>query len=115
MCKYIIYEGIGSNHMIRHEVVLRIKAEMRREVIERNLVEACRLLRDIPGVEQVRYGVNNAPAYRHAMLVIDLPDEEALERFGRHPQHVRAVRIVNRLAESTAIGSYLMDSERRNG
>ncbi len=99
--------------MIRHEVILRVKQGARREAIERALREVYDLLRTIPGVEQVRYGINNASAYRHAMLVVDLPDEETLARFGRHPQHARAVHVLTRLAESTAVGSYLVGSEHR--
>lgn len=99
--------------MIRHEVILRVKQGARREAIERALRDVYELLRTIPGVEQVRFGINAAPAYRHAMLVVDLPDEDALVRFGRHPQHARAVQILTRLAESTAVGSYLVGSEHR--
>ncbi|HEX6541706.1 MAG TPA: Dabb family protein [Ktedonobacterales bacterium] len=97
--------------MIRHEVILRIKPEISREVIDRTLGEVRGLLTGITGVERVRYGVNNAPAYRHAMLVVELSDEAALHRFARHPQHTRAVQRVSRLAESSAVGSYLVGSE----
>jgi Stress responsive A/B Barrel Domain len=99
--------------MIKHEVILRIKPDVRREIIDEMLAEVYHLLKDIPGVEQVRYGANNARAYRHALIVVDLTDEDALSAMGQHPQHMRAVRLVNRLAESTAIGSYLA-SERRS-
>ena len=98
--------------MIRHEVILRIKPGIAQEIIERTLTEVKHLLMEIPGVESVRYGVNRAPAYRHALLVVDLSSEQALHRFGRHPAHARAVRLVNRLAESTAVGSYPAGSER---
>ncbi len=101
--------------MIRHEVILRISPDTSREVIERTLREVIDLFRGIPGVERVRYGVSQAPNYRHAMLVIDLANELALHRFGRHPQHARAVRLIGRLAESSAVGSYLVNSERRQG
>lgn len=100
--------------MIRHEVILRVKQGARRDAIAQALREVYDLLRTIPGVEQVRYGINSTPAYRHAMLVVDLPDEEALVRFGRHPQHARAVHVLTRLAESTAVGSYLVGSEHRS-
>jgi Stress responsive A/B Barrel Domain len=93
--------------MIKHEVILRIRPDVRREIIDRMLGEVYHLLKDIPGVEQVRYGTNNAPAYRHALIVVDLKDEDALNGMGRHPYHTKAVRLVNRLAESTAVGSYL--------
>jgi len=93
--------------MIRHEVILRVKPGVRREIIDEAMREVYDLLRGIPGVERVRYGVNNAQAYRHALIVVDLNDEQALNAMGKHPQHARAVRLVNRLAESTAIGSYL--------
>ena len=96
--------------MIRHEVILRIKPEVNREIIDRTLHEVGVLLHDIPGVEAVRYGVNKSPTYRHAMLAVDLTDELALHRFGRHPQHARAVRMVSRMAESSAVGSYLVGS-----
>ena len=99
--------------MIRHEVILRIKPDVRREIIDEMLAEVYHLLKDIPGVEQIRYGANNAPAYRHALIVVDLTDEDALNAMGQHPQHLRAVRLVNRLAESTAVGSY-QPSERRS-
>ena len=99
--------------MIRHEVIIRVKPEVSRETIEGSLREAYELLIDLPGVERVRFGVNNAAAYRHAMLVVDLTDEQALHRFGRHPQHARAVRIINRLAESSSVGSFLVRSESR--
>lgn len=99
--------------MIRHEVILRVKPDLNRDVIDRTLREAYELLRELPGVERVRYGVNNAAAYRHAMVVIDLTDEQALHRFGRHPQHARAVRLINRLAESQSVGSFTVRSEHR--
>lgn len=99
--------------MIRHEVIIRVKPDLSREVIDRTLRESYDLLRELPGVERVRYGVNNAPAYRHAMLVVELTDEQALHRFGRHPQHARAVRLINRLAESSSVGSFLVRPEHR--
>lgn len=97
--------------MIRHEVILRIKPEISREVVDRTLGEVRELLLSIAGVERVLYGVNNAPAYRHAMLVVEVTDEMALHRFARHPQHTRAVQRVSRMAESSAVGSYLVGSE----
>lgn len=99
--------------MMRHEVILRFKPDVRRETIDQMLREVNDLLRDIPGVKRIRYGTNNAPAYRHALIVVDLTDEEALNAMGRHPQHTRAIRLVNRLAESTAVGSYLTSERRR--
>lgn len=99
--------------MIRHEVILRIKPGISREIIDRTLRDVHDLLREIPGVERVRYGVNNAPAYRHALVVVDLTDEDALRRMARHPQHGRAVRACGRLAESTAVGSYAVGFEMR--
>jgi hypothetical protein len=99
--------------MIRHEVILRIRPEVNREIIERTLREVVELFQGIPGVERVRYGVSNAASYRHALLAIDLTNELALHRFGRHPQHARAVRLIGRLAESSAVGSYLVTSDRK--
>lgn len=101
--------------MIRHDVILRIKPGVSRENIDRTLREVRDLLIEIPGVEQVRFGVNNAPAYRHALIAVELPDEEALHRFGRHPLHARSVRFLNRMADSTAVGSYVVPSQRRSG
>ncbi len=101
--------------MIRHEVILRINPDISREIIDRTLRDIHTLLVDIPGVERVRYGVNNAPAYRHALIVVDLTDEDAMHRFSRHPRQARAVRLVSRMAESTAVGSYPVPSERRHG
>lgn len=99
--------------MIRHEVIIRIKPDTNREIIEGVLQEARDLLHEIPGVERVRYGVNNAPTYRHAMLVIELTDEPTFHRFTRHPQHARVVRLLNRLAESSCVGSFLVRSGQR--
>lgn len=101
--------------MIRHDVILRIKPGVSREAIEKTLRDVRDLLIEIPGVEQVRFGINNTPAYRHALIAVDLPDEEALHRFGRHPLHARSVRFLNRLADSTAVGSYVVPSQRRSG
>lgn len=109
--------GVGEGsawRMIRHDVILRIKPGVSREIIDRTLRDVRDLLIEIPGVEQVRYGVNNAPAYRHALIAVELPDEEALHRFDRHPLHVRSVRFLNRLADSTAVGSYVAPSRRRS-
>jgi hypothetical protein len=99
--------------MIRHEVILRIKPDISQEFIARTLRDICVLLEQIPGVERVRRGINKAPAYRHALIVVDLTDEDALHRMMRYPQHARAVRLANRLAESTAVGSYAVGSESR--
>jgi hypothetical protein len=97
--------------VIRHEVILRIKPEVPRASIDRALSQTRALIVEIPGVERVRTGANNEPAYRHALVVIDVRDEAALHRMQRHPLHARAVRLVGRLAESTAVGSYLVTSE----
>lgn len=101
--------------MIRHEVILRIKPQVNREIIDRTMHEVRGLLQDIPGVQRVRSGVNNTPAYRHALLVVELTDELALHRFTRHPQHQRAVRLIGRLAESSAVGSFHLGAEERRG
>jgi hypothetical protein len=100
--------------MIRHEVILRIKPDVTRETIDRTLGEVRGLLINIAGVKRVLYGVNDAPSYRHVMLVVEVADESALHRFTRHPQHTRAVRQVARLAESSAVGSYLIGSEHQS-
>jgi hypothetical protein len=99
--------------VIRHEVIVRVRPEVARESIDRTLREVSQLLREIQGVASVRSGANDASAYRHALIVVDLADEVALHRFQRHPLHTRAVRLVGRMAESTAVGSYVVSSERR--
>jgi hypothetical protein len=97
--------------VIRHEVILRIKPEYPRDRIDRTLHEIRALLRQIDGIASVRTGANNAAAYRHALIVVDIENEIALQRFQRHPLHMRAVRLAGRIAESTAVGSYLVGSE----
>lgn len=99
--------------MIRHEVILRIKPGVPREMIDGALRDICTLIKQIQGVESVRSGANNSSAYRHAMLVVDLKDEIALHRFQRHPLHARAIRVATRMAESTAVGSYIVSPEHR--
>jgi Stress responsive A/B Barrel Domain len=99
--------------VIRHEVILRIRPDVPRERIDQTLHEVCGYLAEIPGVERVRSGANNAAAYRHALVAVDLRDELALHRFQRHMLHMRAVRLIGRLAESTAVGSYPVSSEPR--
>jgi hypothetical protein len=91
--------------VIRHEVILRLRSDVNREVIDRTLSDIKGLLTSIPGVTQVRYGVNNAPAYRHALLVVIVENERALQRFSRHPLHTRAIRILSKLTQSYAIAS----------
>jgi hypothetical protein len=91
--------------VIRHEVILRLRSDVNREVIDRTLADIKDLLTSIPGVTQVRYGVNNAPAYRHALLVVLVENERALQRFSRHPLHTRAIRILSKLTQSYAIAS----------
>lgn len=112
--RHVVGEGSALS-MIRHDVILRIKPGVNREVIDRTLRDVHDLLVEIPGVERVRYGVNNTSAYRHALIAVELPDEDTLHRFGRHPLHARAVRFLNRLADSTAVGSYVVPSQRRRG
>lgn len=97
--------------MIRYEVIVRIKPGVERERIDETLAQVRQLIREITGVERVRTGANNAPEYRHAMVVVDLQHETALRRMQRHPLHTRAVRLMSRLAESTAVGSYLVASD----
>jgi hypothetical protein len=92
--------------VIRHEVILRIIPDLSREQIDRVLDEVRALLGRIPGVRRVRTGANNTPAYRHALIVVDLEDEAALRRFQRHPLRARAVRLAAGMASSTAVGSY---------
>jgi hypothetical protein len=99
--------------VFRHEVILRIRSNVPRETIEHTLRQVRGLLREIQGVDAVRTGTNAIPTYRHAMIVVDLKDDVALHRFQRHPLHARAIRMVTRLAESTAVGSYHVASEQR--
>ena len=101
----------SARFMIRHEVIVRVRSEVSSEIVEQTTLDAARLLGEIPGVERVRYGCSKSPANRHMMFVVDLIDEAALQRMPRHPSHARAVRIVGRLADLTAIGSYLVGSE----
>jgi hypothetical protein len=91
--------------MIRHEIILRLRSDTNREVIDRTLTDVKELLAGIPGVTETRFGVNNAPAYRHALLVVYVENERALQRFSRHPLHARAVRLLSRLTEAYAIAS----------
>ncbi|HEY7832886.1 MAG TPA: Dabb family protein [Ktedonobacterales bacterium] len=98
--------------MIRHEVIIRVKPGVSRERIDQALRQARDLAAAIPGIERVRTGANNAPEYRHAMVVFELRDEMALHRMRRHPAHARAVRAMALLAESTAVGSYLITSDK---
>ena len=100
--------------MIRHDIIMRVKPGVSREQIESALRDIRELVSAIPGVERVRYGVNNAPGYRHALVAVELADENALHRFSRNPQAARALRIVNRLAESAAVGSYAVEHEPRS-
>ena len=97
--------------MIRHEVILRIKPDYPRDRIDRTLREIRTLICQIEGIESVRMGVNNAAAYRHALIVVAIESEIALHRFQRHPLHARAVRLAARMAESTAAASYPVGSE----
>jgi hypothetical protein len=99
--------------VIRHEVIVRVKPHMTRERVQQVLTEVSGLLYEIRGVERVRFGVNQAEAYRHAMLVVDIADEAALHRFQRHPMHVRSVHLLSRLAEATTVGSYMTSPERK--
>ncbi|HLW00757.1 MAG TPA: Dabb family protein [Ktedonobacterales bacterium] len=91
--------------MIRHELILRLRSDANREVIDRTLKDVKELLAGIPGVIETRSGVNNAPSYRHALLVVFVENERALQRFSRHPLHARAVRLLSRLTESYTIAS----------
>ena len=91
--------------MIRHELILRLRSDTNREVIDRTLKDVKELLAGIPGVIETRSGVNNAPSYRHALLVVYVENERALQRFSRHPLHARAVRLLSRLTESYTIAS----------
>ncbi len=91
--------------MIRHELILRLHSDTNREIIDRTLKDVKALLASIPGVVEVRSGVNNAPAYRHALLVVYVENERALQRFSRHPLHTRAIRLLGRLTEAYAIAS----------
>lgn len=98
--------------MICHEVIVRVKPGVARERIDQALRQVRTLVGTVPGVERVRTGANNTPDYRHAMVVIELRDELALQRMRRHPAHARAVRAMALLAESTAVGSYLITSDK---
>src|SRR6185437_14533633 len=101
----------SARFMIRHEVIVRVRSEVSGETVEQTALDAARLLGEVPGVERVRYGYSKSPANRHMMFVVDLIDEAALQRMPRHASHARAVRIVGRLADLTAVGSYLVGSE----
>jgi hypothetical protein len=99
--------------VIRHEVIVRVKPHIARERIQQVLSEVAGLLYEIRGVEHVRFGVNKAEAYRHAMLVVEITDEAALHRFQRHPMHVRSVHLLSRMADATTVGSYITSPERK--
>jgi hypothetical protein len=100
--------------MIRHEVILRMKAEITREMIDRTLGEVREQILNIEGVERVLFGVNNALAYRHVMFVVEVADTETLDRFSHGQPYAKAIRKLTRMAESSAVGSYLVGSKRHS-
>ena len=64
--------------------------------------------------QHIRWELNDmARRLDEQPVAVDLSDEQALRRFGQHPRHARAARLLAPLAESSAVGSYLITSERR--
>ncbi|HEX9068234.1 MAG TPA: Dabb family protein [Ktedonobacterales bacterium] len=101
--------------MVRHEVIIRFRPEINEEVSERVIMEVVTLLKDIPGVVSVRYGTNQTPDYRHLMLEVLVPSESALQRFGRHPLHVRALRLLSRITATSVVSNVEVGTEHRRG
>lgn len=92
--------------MLRHVVVWSVEAGRESEVDE--LLEDLRAMTSqIDEIEALSCGrlVNDSP-YQGA-LTVDMADEEALDRYRKHPAHVTAAQKLRAQAKDLVIADYL--------
>jgi hypothetical protein len=84
--------------MVRHILILRPRADATPAAIEASRVAITGLLDRIPGLLNVHWGVNFAPAERHDGFThgfsMDFADRKSLDAYGPHPDHLPAAKLV---------------------
>lgn len=94
--------------VVRHEVIMKIKPGFINRATEVNdILEAVRrLAHEIPDV--IRVSIGRSGDGINAMLVIIVPDEDALERYNMHPSHEKMVRLSNEISEDFVVMDYIV-------
>ena len=96
--------------MICHVVLIRLKESVLEPEAERFLEDARRVLGSVPGVQNLRVGKGlgvKAEIEHPYALVMEFPDEAALEAYQVHPEHQRFVReIVGPIQDDKRVYDY---------
>lgn len=87
---------------------MKIKPDFikRADEVNDTLETVRRFAREIPDVIKVSIGRSRDGI--NAMLVIIVPDEDALERYNMHPSHEKMVRLSNEISEDFVVMDYIV-------
>ena len=93
--------------MVRHVLLLQPRATATAEAIDACRVAITGLVGRIPGLASCNWGENFAPAERRDGLThgfsMDFVDRESLDRYGPHPDHVPATKLVRATFERIVV------------
>jgi hypothetical protein len=93
--------------MVRHVLLLQPRATATPEAIETCRIAITGLCGRIPGLVSCHWGENFAPAERRDGFThgfsMDFVDRESLDRYGPHPDHLPAAKLVRATFERIAV------------
>ena len=92
--------------MIRHVVVWKLKAEAEGASSSENAKKMKQklesLVGQVPEIKRLEFRINGLanPTNADVMLVVDLVDWAALDRYQKHPAHVKVAEFVGKVKET---------------
>jgi hypothetical protein len=93
--------------LIAHVVLLKIKADVPQDVLERLNQALAALQTDIPGLVDYRWGVNVSPenldhGFEHG-FIMTFEDVAARDTYLPHPQHREVAALIGSLCEDVLV------------
>lgn len=88
---------------MKYETVVKVKRGYQADYIRYVADEIKTFLLDFPGVISVRYGLNNAPNYRHLLLSLEIEDENALKFLIRSVHKHEVMLALEEISEAFAV------------
>ncbi len=95
--------------MLRHVVMMKFNGKEPLETISVTVKEKLEALTaSIPELKNMEVGlnVNTKPSAHDLVLIADFDDEEGLNAYRVHPEHVKILEIMKETVEKTAVVDY---------
>ena len=93
--------------MVRHILLLQQRADATAAEIDACRVALSELVGLVPGLVNCHWGHNTAPEERRGGFThgfsMDFVDRESLDRYGPHPEHLPAAKLVRASFERIAV------------